>query len=78
MNEEMRTGPMKYRWRGNPFGRYTAKTLAGCFAGLLITFVVAVGGLLTGAIAYVYSILTGTISCLQPKSAWFSIPFSCD
>ena len=37
-------------------GRYTAKTFGWMFAGLMVTFLVAVGGVLTGAIAYVYSI----------------------
>ena len=67
MNEEMMNRSYEVQVERESLGRYTAKTFGWMFAGLLITFAVAVGGLLTGAIAF----LTGTISCLQLKSAWF-------
>ena len=41
---------------GESLGRYTAKTFGWMFAGLMVTFIVAVAGLMTGAIVYVYSI----------------------
>ena len=54
MNDEMRmsssyeAGALK-----DSIGRYTAKTFGWMFLGLLITFVVAVAGYVTGAILYV-------------------------
>ena len=56
MNEEMMNRSYEVQVERESLGRYTAKTFGWMFAGLLITFAVAVGGLLTGAIAYVYSI----------------------
>lgn len=37
---------------GDSLGHYTAKTFGWMFAGLLVTFIVAVGGYMTGAILY--------------------------
>lgn len=51
MNEEMMN--QSYSQAGaysESLGRYTAKTFGWMFAGLLVTFAVAVGGVFTGAI----------------------------
>lgn len=56
MNEEMMNRSYEVQVERESLGRYTAKTFGWMFAGLLITFAVAVGGLFTGTIAYVYSI----------------------
>lgn len=56
MNDNMMNRSYEVQVEGESLGRYTAKTFGWMFAGLLITFAVAVGGLFTGAIAYVYSI----------------------
>ena len=39
-----------------PLGKYTAKTFGWMFAGLLITFLVAMFGYTTGTIIYVFAI----------------------
>ena len=55
MNDEMRMQPSyEAQVSGDSLGRYTAKTFGWMFAGLLITFIVAVGGYMTRAIIYVY------------------------
>lgn len=55
MNDEMRMQPSyEAQVSGDSLGRYTAKTFGWMFAGLLITFIVAVGGYTTRAIIYVY------------------------
>ena len=56
MNEEMMNRSYEVQVEGESLGHYTAKTFGWMFAGLLITFVVAVGGYMTRAIAYVYAI----------------------
>lgn len=51
MRDEFRMEPgFDARVSGESLGRYTAKTFGWMFAGLLITFIVAVGGYMTGAI----------------------------
>lgn len=56
MNNGMADRSYEVGVESESLGRYTAKTFGWMFAGLLITFVVAVGGLFTGLIAYVYDI----------------------
>lgn len=53
MNEEMMRS-YEVQVEGDSLGRYTAKTFGWMFAGLLVTFMVAVGGVVTGAVFYVY------------------------
>ncbi len=49
---DMRQPSFEARMAGESMGRYTAKTFGWMFAGLLVTFLVAVGSVMTGAIAY--------------------------
>ena len=55
MNENMMNRSYEVQVEGDSLGRYTAKTFGWMFAGLLITFIVAVGFAMTGTIFYVYS-----------------------
>ena len=43
MNENMMNRSYEVQVEGDSLGRYTAKTFGWMFAGLLITFIVAVG-----------------------------------
>lgn len=56
MNEEMMNRSYGIEDKGESLGHYTAKTFGWMFAGLLVTFVVAVGGYMTRAIAFVYTV----------------------
>lgn len=56
MNEEMMNRSYGVQAEGESLGHYTAKTFGWMFAGLLVTFAVAVGGFMTRAIVYVYAI----------------------
>ena len=55
MNENMMNRSYEVQVEGDSLGRYTAKTFGWMFAGLLVTFIVAVGFAMTGTIFYVYS-----------------------
>ncbi len=70
MNEEMMNRSYEVQVERESLGRYTAKTFGWMFAGLLITFAVAVGGLFTGAIAYVYSIPYWYYILFAAEIAW--------
>lgn len=52
MNQEMMNRSYEVQVEGDSLGRYTAKTFGWMFLGLLVTFVVAVGGYYTDAIFY--------------------------
>lgn len=56
MNEEMMNRSYGVQAEGESLGHYTAKTFGWMFAGLLVTFVVAVAAYRTGAIYYIGSI----------------------
>ena len=55
MNENMMNRSYEVKVEGDSLGRYTAKTFGWMFAGLLVTFIVAVGFAMTGTIFYIYS-----------------------
>ena len=55
MNENMMNRSYEVQVEGDSLGRYTAKTFGWMFAGLLVTFIVAVGFAMTGTIFYIYS-----------------------
>ena len=54
MNQSYQAGSISYE--ADPVGRYTAKTFGWMFLGLLVTFLVALAGYVTGAIYYVFLI----------------------
>ena len=56
MNEMMNQSYSKAGFYSESLGRYTAKTFGWMFAGLLITFGVAFGMAITGAISYVFTV----------------------
>ena len=56
MNEMMNQSYSKAGFYSESLGRYTAKTFGWMFAGLLITFGVAFGMAITGAIFYVFTV----------------------
>ena len=56
MNEMMNQSYSKAGFYSESLGRYTAKTFGWMFAGLMVTFIVAVSLFMTRAILYVYSI----------------------
>ncbi len=53
MNENMMNRSYEVQVEGDSLGRYTAKTFGWMFAGLLVTFIVAVGFAMTGTIFYI-------------------------
>ena len=52
MDQEMMNRSYEVQVEGDSLERYTAKTFGWMFMGLLVTFAVAVGGYVTGAIFY--------------------------
>ena len=57
--ESMNLNGQPYSASLNPtesVGRYTAKTFAWMFAGLMLTFIIALTGYVTGAVLYVFSV----------------------
>lgn len=56
MNDEMMNRSYGVQAEGESLGHYTAKTFGWMFAGLLVTFAVAVGAYATGVIFYVGAI----------------------
>lgn len=57
--ESMNLNGQPYSASLNPtesVGRYTAKTFAWMFAGLMFTFIIALAGYTTGAVLYVFSV----------------------
>jgi len=54
MNENMMNRSYEVQVEGDSLGRYTAKTFGWMFAGLLVTFIVAVGFKMTGKRFFIY------------------------
>ena len=82
MNENMMNRSYEVQVEGDSLGRYTAKTFGWMFAGLLVTFIVAVGFAMTGTIFYIYSFRYWPLallvwpgaysSCMPPLTALYS------
>ena len=71
MNENMMNRSYEVQVEGDSLGRYTAKTFGWMFAGLLVTFIVAVGFAMTGTIFYIYiPSVTGLWHFWPPSWEW--------
>ena len=71
MNENMMNRSYEVQVEGDSLGRYTAKTFGWMFAGLLVTFIVAVGFAMTGTIfLYIFPSVTGLWHFWPPSWEW--------
>lgn len=70
MNENMMNRSYEVQVEGDSLGRYTAKTFGWMFAGLLVTFIVAVGFAMTGTIFIYIPSVTGLWHFWPPSWEW--------